>query len=113
MIIKEKQVQHLSKFQPVKMHNTASFRILANSNPKKKQLLPLIIYYLHYGNWVYKVRPNLTDYRKWFARFAHSVIAFFCFFVTEEMLVSQQDSRQGSFAKPLYCRYHLTRTSLL
>ena len=37
------------------------------------------------------------------------------FFVTEEILVSQHNSRQGSLAKPLYCcrRYHLTRTSLL
>ena len=37
------------------------------------------------------------------------------FFVTEEILVSQHNSRQGSLAKPLYCcrRYHLTSTSLL
>ena len=39
----------------------------------------------------------------------------YIFFVTEEILVSRHDSRQGSLAKPLYCRrhYHLTRLSLL
>ena len=40
---------------------------------------------------------------------------FFFFFLTEEILVSRHDSRQGSLAKPLYCcskllgwHYHLT-----
>ena len=44
-----------------------------------------------------------------------SPIIFDVFLVTEEILVSRHDSRQGSLAKPLNCRsrYHLTRTSLL
>ena len=50
-----------------------------------------------------------------FRRIYGAFFYFYFFFVTEEILVLQHDSRQGSFAKPLYCRrcYHLTRMYLL